>query len=479
MRTHFRRSEILSNIVNIGLGDLGSRVIAFATFIYVARVLGPEKLGLIGFGASTVALAVPFVDYGLGFVGTREVSRNPASLRFYIKTILFDRLVLGIVALVLFAAVAELFFDDPEKVRILLLYSLTLLPVVVTLTWAYQGIGETGWFTFEKNVQAVLYLAAVLVFVHWPGDVYRIPVAYTVAALVPAGIVLLYYTRRTGKTEGTFSAGSSFKLLRSSFRLFIPTLLSQINVPIGLLLVVYFSSLQEAGYFSAASKIILLAAALPNLLWSSFYPVLSRSLIRDPKEMQHTGGVLYKYAVVIGVLPAFFGLMFPHEIVNLLFGPSYQEAVVPFELFSVVASLQFLSIVFTRILPALGLDKSFSRIVTGGVVVQLAAGLALIPRYGASGAAFSFILAEGVMATAAMMIVRRLIRARFVPEPAVSVLFLLLCYFIVMEIRTLTDIPLLVCLIAIAVLYILLLLATSSISLKDFAYGYAGAGEVR
>jgi O-antigen/teichoic acid export membrane protein len=71
MTSFTKRSEILSNLLYIGAGDFGSRVLSFGAFIYVARVLGPDKLGLIGFVASACALAIPFVEYGLGFVGTR------------------------------------------------------------------------------------------------------------------------------------------------------------------------------------------------------------------------------------------------------------------------------------------------------------------------------------------------------------------------------------------------------------------------
>jgi O-antigen/teichoic acid export membrane protein len=464
----FRTSEVLSNLFYIGAGDFGSRILSFGAFIYIARVLGPDKLGLIGFGAAAVALAVPFVDYGLGFVGTREVSRNPASLKFYIKTILFDRFLLGSVALGCLVVAAEFFFEDPEKTRILLLYGLTLAPAILSLTWAYQGIGQTGWFLVEKNVQAILYCAGVFLFVHRPGDFERIPEAYTVSALLPAVAILIYYLQKHRTSTGTLDVTKGLGLLKSSFKLFVPTLLSQVSLSIGLLLVVYFSSLQEAGYFSAASKIILLSAAIPNLLWSSFYPILSRTGMKDTAQVRSSATTLYKYTVLIGVLPLFFGLMFSRELVNLLFGSSYDQAVVPFQLFSAVASIQFLSIVFTRILPAFGMESAFSRIVTGGVIIQVVTSLLLIPRFGAAGAAVSYVLSEGIVAVVAMLIIRRLVVVDLLRQPIVSLATLVLCYLVVMGIRMLTDLPILVCLIAIALLYFLVLVVTSVVSLGDF-----------
>jgi len=462
------RSEILSNLLYITLGDAGSGILGFVAFAYLARILGPDTLGLIGFGASAAALATPFVDYGLGFIGTREVSRNPSSLTSYIKTILFSRSILLLLAFVGFSVAAWFIISGAKEGRILLLYFLTLLPSVFTLTWAYQALGQTWWFSVEKLTQSILYLVLILLLVHGAENYERIPIAYTVSALVPAFVVLVYYLSKENGPADALDIKKSAGLLKKSFPLFVPTFMSQINIPAALLIVVTFGSLPEAGYFSAASKVIVVSAVIPNLLWSSFYPVLARSAGVDSTENRSLVTRLYRYAVVVGMTPAFFGLMFSRPIVEILFGSAYEGAVVPFQLFSVVASLQFMSVVFTRILPALGKESAFSRLVLSGSVLQIVACLILVPRFGAAGAAWSFIVSETCIAAAALVLVRPLVRGSWLKYPAISLAALSLSYLVVAGVRMTIDLPTIVWISAVAVLYGTVLVSTSTVSPRDF-----------
>ncbi len=463
-----QRSEILSNLLYIGSGDFISRALAFVTFMYLARVLGPTRLGLIGFGASAVALFAPVIDYGLGFVGTREVSRNTGTLRYYIKTILFDRLLLGLGSLVCLVAIAGLFLHDQSKIRILLLYGLTLIPGMITLTWAYQGIGRTGWFFIEKNVQAILYCGGVFAFVHLEAHVERVPLCFLVSAVLPATALLLYFLKKQNSVEREFSVRNSLAFLKSSFKLFLPTLLSQLNVSVGLLLVVYFSSLQEAGYFSAASKIAVLSVAIPNLLWSSFYSVVARSAASNVALVRPHVNSLYKYAVIIGIVPGFIGLAYGREIVMLIYDSSYAQAVVPLQLFSVVASIQCISVVLTRTLPALEMEGHFSRMLVWGMTIQVVASLILVPQYGASGAACAFVLSEGIVAVAALRLFRKTLAINMIKPSAVGLMAISSSFLVVAGFRALFPLAVVPALLVILALYFGVLSATSIISIDDF-----------
>ena len=462
------KRQILKNLSYISLGDLGSRLLAFAAFAYLARVLGPANLGLIGFGASAVALAAPLVDYGLGFVGTREVSKDPSTLKFYLKSVIFDRLILGTFAYGCLFVVTTLFLKDPEKVRILLLYGLTLLPAIVTLSWVYQGIDQTGWFTFEKITQSALYLAAIFLFVQRQSEFESVPVAYTLSALAPAFVVLGYYSRGRSPSMQKFSVRRSIGLLRSSLKLFVPTFLSQLSLSIGLLLVVFLGSLADAGYFSAASKIVILTAAIPNLLWSSFYPIVARTASLKVDGGKSVGAILYKYSILVGVVPLFFGLTHAHELVGILFGGSYEGSVAPFRLFSIVASLQCVSIVFTRILPALNMDVMFTRIVTVGAVIQVIACVALVPSFGVSGAALSYVFSEGTIVLFALREFRRINNINLVKIPAVALSVIAVCYALIRGVGTFIPLSGVPSIVAILGLYAVALWATGFISVNEF-----------
>ena len=68
--------RIINNIVALGGSELVARIIAFIGTAYVARVLGPEAFGIIGFAAAIVGYLSMGITAGLNEVGSLEVGRG-------------------------------------------------------------------------------------------------------------------------------------------------------------------------------------------------------------------------------------------------------------------------------------------------------------------------------------------------------------------------------------------------------------------
>jgi PST family polysaccharide transporter len=464
------KSDVLQNLLHIGLGDGLSRLFSFVAFVYLARILGPSNLGLIGFGASAIALLFPIIDYGLGFVGTREVSRDPDLLKRYLPGIIFTRLFLAVPAFICYLFTAYFFVHDAEKQYIMVLYSLTLIPAILSLSWAYQATGKTWWFVIEKGVQAGLFLAGVLTVVLRAEQYTMIPVLLFCSSLIAATIVLVYFLWTQWSALIRVDIRFCIDLLKSSFKLFVPTVLTQLNFAVGLLLIVQYGSLDEAGFFSATSKIAVFVVAVPNLLWSSFYPALSRSA-HSRESVDRLGNLLCKYAILIGVIPFVIGTAFSGQLMDVLFGQQYRQAALPFALFSVFASLQFLSLPWTRVLPAFGMERSFSRIITGGAVFQIALCVPFILSYGVAGAAISFVVSETVTAVLAVRALRRSVSLHIGRPFLQSFGVMALSCGVVAALSSVFPLTAIPAIVMIVVLYLALLLVFSIATTKDFVMG--------
>lgn len=103
-----------------------------------------------------------------------------------------------------------------------------------------------------------------------------------------------------------------------------------------------------------------------------------------------------------------------------------------------------------------------------GTGIQVAASLALVPHFGASGAACAYIVSEGIIAIAALRIFRRTIEIDLLRHPAAALITLCLCYAVVVAIRTALPIPVVPALLVILASYFGILYATSVISIDDF-----------
>jgi polysaccharide transporter, PST family len=460
------KQEILGNIQYLGLGDLSSRVVALFAFFYTVRILGPEKLGLVSYAASITGLFLPVVDYGLGFIGTREVSKDRSLLQLYVKLIVVCRLFLWILStagLLLFLSLSDL---SAETQRILILYQLTIVPFVFSMTWASQGIGKTGWFAFDKNVQALLYLVGVVLFVRSAQQYDRLPVLQTLAGLIPAIIILWYLLFNEKNDSHAFHYRHAVRLLQSTFVLFVPLMISQINIPSTLLIVKHMTSLEDVGIYSVSARCMVVFAIFPNLLWSSYYPVISKTT--SPEQMSKMGQVLYKYSILIGFVPALFGLFYARDLLDLLFGPGYSRALFSFRVFSVVMLLQSVFIVFTRIMPAVGMDTMFRRLIIVETVGQLILASLLVKIMGLDGGAVSFLSIDLIIVYITLRIMKNKMNLKLWKAPLYALGTILFSLFISELVRETFHAPFLVVLVLGLFLYFGIAVSTSNMTLKDF-----------
>ena len=76
MSTPIRARNLFGNVLSLGGGEILARIAAFFATAYLARVLGPESFGLVGF-ATAVCSYLALTNLALNDIGTREVAKTP------------------------------------------------------------------------------------------------------------------------------------------------------------------------------------------------------------------------------------------------------------------------------------------------------------------------------------------------------------------------------------------------------------------
>ena len=108
-----RRS--VSNVGLIAGSDVLSRLLGFVVTTYLARELGVDNLGAIGFAMAILSYGLIVTDLGLLKLGTREVARNRAHAQALASGVVALRLMLAFIALA--AAQAEADAEAAAKAR--------------------------------------------------------------------------------------------------------------------------------------------------------------------------------------------------------------------------------------------------------------------------------------------------------------------------------------------------------------------------
>src|SRR5262245_22777142 len=176
-----------------------SRAFAFVTTIHLARVLLADNFGVVVFATTLLSYAELFVIAGFNNLGPREVARDPERAPSLVRAILTIRLLLALLALGLLAAFVVVWPNIHVTQSVALLYGLSLFVTALDLTWLFTGIEAMHFIALAETVTQTLMAASVLLFVHNPDQILRVPIIYVIAEAAGAAVLAVIYTRRFGK----------------------------------------------------------------------------------------------------------------------------------------------------------------------------------------------------------------------------------------------------------------------------------------
>jgi O-antigen/teichoic acid export membrane protein len=121
---------VARNFAYLLAAQIVAGLVGLASMAYLARTLGPETFGILGFGTAVIAYFGHLVVLGSDFYGSREIARHPEDAAWLVSRIVGLRLFTSVAALVLFGLVIWL-IDQPATVKIVM--AIQGIGLIVTL----------------------------------------------------------------------------------------------------------------------------------------------------------------------------------------------------------------------------------------------------------------------------------------------------------------------------------------------------------
>jgi O-antigen/teichoic acid export membrane protein len=166
------------------------------------------------------------------------------------------------------------------------------------------------------------------------------------------------------------------------------------------------------GHYGVAGQVRTLAALAPTQMTSLVVPLLLRA--PDAPGDQLRVVAMSTFAVVAASVALGGAILLALPLLPLVYGASYQGAVLPAALLVATAIVHMGGAPIVNTLLVANL-RMFALIGFLGCALMLASGWALVPRYGAAGAAAAWLIAHAAAQPAANLV---LARARLLPPGA-------------------------------------------------------------
>jgi PST family polysaccharide transporter len=369
-----------------------------------------ETYGLVAFAQSFAQYFNILTDYGFNFSATRSIAQNrdeAGQISRVFCCVFLIKTFLTLVGIVVLACVLLTVPRLRHDWAIFVFAFVAVIGNVLFPVWFFQGIERMRYISIISGAAKVASAVFLFVFVHRPADG-ALAVAIQSGGMVLAGAIGLVVCLRTMHLDLQWPSWVSLKTCSAEgWHLFVSTASISLYTNTNVFLVGLLAGNVQAGYFSAAEKLIRAISGLVGPISQAVFPYVN-SLARTSSEAALAFiAQSLKWMSGLTLAPVVIMFLLARPIAMLCFG---HAAVGAIPVMRWIAPLPFLiavsNVLGIQTMLTFGLDKQFSRILIAAGGVNIIFAVPLILWLGAQGAGASVLVSETVVTVAMILVLR-------------------------------------------------------------------------
>jgi O-antigen/teichoic acid export membrane protein len=386
--------KIAKNLFSLATAQIISQLLGFIAVAYLARVLGAEGFGKLGFATAILAYFMLLVNLGLDAFGIREVARNKDAINRYVNNTLTIKLVASIFAFVLLLILVY-FIPKPLEIKKLILFlGFTLFTSAFLIDWLFQGIEKMEFVGIFRITKQICYVGVIFWIVKSPEHLLRIPFIQVGAGLVGIGFLFSIYARNFGHIKLDFDFSFWKHILRQSLPMGFSFMMIRIYYNIDFVMLGFMKDEDVVGWYSAAYKIILLILGFGGIYITAIFPIVSRYYKNSLQKLQSVLAHSAKLMLIVGLPLGIGGTVLAKPIMNQVYGTQYNNGIIAFQILIWGVVIIFISMVYGNSLVACNAQKKYMIGVTLGAITNIGLNVLLIPKFSLVGASIATVMAE-------------------------------------------------------------------------------------
>jgi O-antigen/teichoic acid export membrane protein len=410
-----KKSLKLNFIMNAIL-TMSSFLFPLITFPYVTRILGPGGYGKVSFATSLIAYFLIFAQLGIPTYGVRACAKVRDNRLLLTKTaheLLIINLVMSALSyVVLFAAL--IFVPKLRQDRLLyIVVSLTIIFTSIGMEWLYKALEQYTYITIRSLIFKIVALVAMFCLVRTPDD-YVIYGGITILASSASYLMNFLHARKyiSLRPMGGYDFRPHLKAVAIFFAMACAT---TIYTNLDTVMLGFLKTDDDVGFYNAAVRIKTILVSIVTSLGTVLLPRASyyveHGLMEDFRRISRKA---LNFVLVAATPLMLYFMLFARQGILLLSGEDFLGAVGPMQIIMPTLLLIGLTnILGIQILVPTGREKTVLCSVMVGAAVDLVCNFFLIPRYAATGAAVSNLLAEVAVLIFQIVALRREVLSAF------------------------------------------------------------------
>ncbi len=454
------------------MASVGQKLIAFVYFLFLARVMMPERTGVFFLATSIITLFSIFTDLGLTAVTIREIAKRPENREQTVQNVVGLKLLLMAISVVIvFFASILLHYDTQITELIWITMTVMILDAFALLLY---GILR-GFQQLRYEATGILISQCVTVMVGGISLIVHPDVRFLVLALILGSLTnLLIALSQVIRLYGFHMLVPKWnnRLVWGVLKVMAPFALAgiftKVYSTIDVVLISKLLNTTAVGIYSVAYKFTYAFQFLPLALSAALYPSLSSTVEHDQEATAKTFFRAIWYIFLIAT-PIVFGVWLVAPQMIRLTGHGFDDSIVILGTLLFVLFPSFLEIPFGSLLNASDRQSLRMKILGTAMITNIVLDVLMIPHLGLMGAVIGSLVSYTFMITLEVWFVSRIL-PHFFRHVASHRIFQILLSGIIMfgvGILLIQKIPWLIVIPCVALVYLFALFLTHAILKSD------------
>ena len=387
---------IFKNISWLLISQIIAGICGFIWTILIARYLGVNDYGILGFAISLTGILSITVDFGISTHIVRHIATDYDSAPKYLGNILPLKSLFSIGTMFLTLIILILLKSNELTIIITLLFMIEgiIKSFIGLLNGSFQAFEEGKYQGIGNTLLNLILLAFILLTIYTDLGIYGITISYILANLI--GLIYLYYTFNKNITKPKFEFDKSFckKILIYSLPFAATSILYTIYYSIDVVMLNQIIGDYATGIYNATYKLISILTLFYSVYSAVIYPVMSKFYKNNKEILMITFEKSVKYLMLI-IIPLTIAItLYSSDIIYLIYGHEYAAASSALSILIWTVSLLFINGACNNLLNASYKEVTITKIYTIAAVFNVILNMFLIPHYSYNGAATATVLSD-------------------------------------------------------------------------------------
>lgn len=388
---------------DVSITFIASAITMFAGFvitILLGRYLGSDDLGIYRLIYTIYGLATLIATIGISSAIIKyiaEYKENKNTLDQFISSVIINSLFLGIGTSIIFYFVSSVFaeiFHEPELSPLLRILSL-VFPFVLVKGIFYgllNGIREMKKYAIVSVFENIFLVIVTITLVYNGFGINGSIIGIVLSSIISC-LVLILICKSYFKITFYNYRFITKKILSFGVQILGADVINTINLQADMILVGYFLTANDVGYYSVSVGLSRFFWLIPQALQKITYPTTSEYWAKNNHEaMQKMIDKSMRYTAFI-LIPVGLGFgFFAKEIIVFIFGEEFISAILPFQILIIGTIAYGLIKTIGGSLSGIGQADINLKVTAFGALIDVICMIILIPIYGIIGAAIATII---------------------------------------------------------------------------------------